>query len=94
MAARQYAISVGTSAVALEGTQFRGWLLRNLSTVTIYVGDLDVLTSTGFPVDAGVTFSPAEIAHGQLDEKTSDLRLWAIAGTASNDVRVLIPGRA
>ncbi len=93
MAARQYAISVGVTAVALEGTQFRGWILRNNSGATIYVGDTDVLTTTGFPVDAGQPFSPSEIAHGQLDHKTSDLRLWAIAGSAANDVRVLVPGR-
>ena len=94
MAARHYQIDVGTSAIELTGTEFQGWLLRNLSAVTIYLGSSAVLTTTGFPIDAGVTFSPGEIAHGQLSEKVRGIRLYAIAGTASNDVRVLVPGRS
>ena len=94
MAARHYQFDVGTSAVALDGTEFQGWILRNLSAVTIYLGDSAVLTTDGFPIDAGVTFSPGEIAHGQLSEKVKGIRLYAIAGTSSNDVRVLVPGRS
>ncbi len=94
MAARHYQFSVGTSAVELDGTEFQGWILRNFSAVPIYLGDSTVLTSTGFPIDAGVTFSPGEIAHGQLSEKVKGIRLFAIAGTSSNDVRLLVPGRS
>ena len=94
MAARHYAHSVGTSAIELVGTEYPGYMLRNLSGVTIYLGDSTVLTTTGFPVDAGVTFSPPEIAHDQLSDQERGLRLYAIAGTASNDLRILVPGRA
>ena len=94
MAARHYQFDVGTSAVALDGTEFQGWILRNNSAVTIFLGDSTVLTSDGFPIDAGSIFSPGEIAHSQLSEKIAGIRLYAIAGSASNDVRVLVPGRA
>ncbi len=94
MAARHYQFSVGTSAVELDGTEFQGWILRNLSAATVYLGDSGVLTTDGFPIDAGVTFSPGEVAHDQLSEKVKGIRLFAIAGTASNDVRLLVPGRS
>ena len=94
MAARHYQFDVGTSAVELTGTEFQGWIMRNLSSVTIYLGDSTVLTTTGFPVDAGVTFSPSQVAHDQLSDKVKGIRLFAIAGTASNDVRLLVPGRS
>ncbi len=94
MAARHYQIDVGTSAIELTGTEFQGWILRNLSSVTIYLGDSTVLTTTGFPVDAGAYFSPSEIAHGQLSDKVVSLRLFAVAGSTANDVRVLVPGRS
>ncbi len=93
MAARQYQFDVGTSAVELDGTEFQGWILRNNSAVIIYLGDADVLTTTGFPIDAGQFFSPGEIAHGQVSPKIADIKLYAIAGSASNDVRILVPGR-
>ena len=94
MAARHYQFDVGTSAVALDGTEFQGWILRNHSAVTIYLGDSNVTVAAGFPIDAGAYFSPGEIAHQQLSEKIQEIRLYAIAGTASNDVRVLVPGRS
>ncbi len=94
MAARNYQFDVGTSAVELTGTEFQGWMLRNNSTVVIYLGDSTVTTSDGFPIDAGQFFSPGQIAHSQLSEKVKGIRLYAIAGSASNDVRVLVPGRA
>ncbi|KKL66653.1 hypothetical protein LCGC14_2142840 [marine sediment metagenome] len=94
MAARQYQFDVGTSAVELDGTEFRGWMLRNYSSVVIYLGDANVLTTDGFPIDAGQFFSPGEIAHDQLTGKVADIKLYAIAGSASNDLRVLVPGRS
>ncbi len=93
MAARQYQINVGTSAIILGGTQYRGWILLNNSSAIIYLGDADVLTTTGFPVAVGAYFSPGEIVHTQLSEQIPEVRLYAIAGSASNDVRVLVPGR-
>ena len=80
--------------MALDGTEFQGWILRNHSAVTIYLGDSNVTVAAGFPVDAGVTFSPSEIAHGQLSDKVVSLRLFAVAGSTANDVRVLVPGRS
>lgn len=94
--ARQYAVTVGTSAVALPGTQYKGWILRNNSASIIYLGDADVTTSTGFPIDPGAIFSPAQIAHESLSTvvgQVSEIRLYAIAGGAGNDVRVFLPGR-
>ena len=94
MAARHYQFDVGTSAVELTGTEFQGWILRNHSAVVIYLGDSSVATTDGFPIDAGDFFSPGEIAQRSLSEKVKGIRLYAIAGTASNDVRVLVPGRS
>ncbi len=93
MAARQYQIDVGTSAVVLGGTQYRGWILLNNSLNIVYLGDADVLTTTGFPIAVGAYFSPGEIVHQQLSEQLPGVRLFGIAGSAGNDVRVLVPGR-
>ncbi len=93
MAARQYQFDVGTSVVELTGTEFPGWILLNNSSVIIYLGDSSVATSDGFPIAAGAYFSPGEIAHTTLSGKVSGIRLYAIAGSTSNDVRVLVPGR-
>ena len=93
MAARHYQFDVGTSAVELTGTEFQGWILRNHSAVVIYLGDSSVATSDGFPIDPGAYFSPGEISHQSLSENVRGIRLYAIAGTSSNDVRVLVSGR-
>ena len=77
----------------LDGTEFQGWILRNNSAVVIFLGDADVLTTTRLPIDVGAYFSPGEIAHGQVSPNIKDFKLGSIAGSASNDVRILVPGR-
>jgi hypothetical protein len=92
VAARQYAITVGTSAVVLDGTNYRGWILINNSSNTIYLGDSDVTTGTGFPIEAGAVFSPPATVHDTLVKPSQVSRLYGIAAVASNDVRVLVLG--
>lgn len=82
-----------TSAVAVEGTQYPGWIIYNVSDVTIYLGDSDVTAATGFPVEANSVFSPSEISHRQLNGYAA-ARLWGIAASGTGkSVRVLVPGR-
>ncbi len=92
-AARQYQIDVSTTAILLGGTQYKGWILHNVGTGTIFIGDADVLATTGFPILPGAYFSPAEIVHDQLIQTNPDLRLYAIAASGTQDVRVLVAGR-
>jgi len=90
--ARQNAISVGTTATILEGTQHYGWILKNNGSNTIFIGDSNVTTANGFPVEAGDVFSPAELAHRSLIGSNSD-RLYGIVAAATEDARVLLMGR-
>ncbi len=90
--ARQFATSVGTSATAIEGTQYPGFLLLNNSGSIVFIGDSAVTTSTGFPVLAGEVFSPSEMAHNSLTGKVSD-RLFGIVSSGTADMRVLLMSR-
>lgn len=91
--ARQFQITVGTSATELEGTEFPGWLLKNTHTTsTVYIGDENVTTGIGFPIDPETIFSLSEIAHESLRGRKAD-RLWAIVASGTADVRVLVSGR-
>ncbi len=90
--ARQFATSVGTSATALPGTQYPGFLLINNGSNTVFIGDSAVTTSIGFPVLSGEVFSPSEMAHNSLTGKVSD-RLFGIVVAATEDVRVLLMSR-
>lgn len=92
MPARQHQTTVGTTATAIEGTQYQGWMLVNThATETLYLGDSTVATSDGFPIPAGATFSPSDLAHRSLQGKDGD-RLYGRVGTGTVDVRVLIQG--
>ncbi len=90
--ARQFATSVGTTATAIEGTQFPGFLLINNGGETVFIGDSALTTSTGFPIASGDVFSPSEMAHISLTGKASD-RLFGRVAASTEDVRVLIQGR-
>ena len=90
--ARQYATSVGTSATALDGTQYPSWILINNGGTTVFVGDSAVLTTTGFPIPANTTFSPSDLAHQSLVGVIGD-RLYGIVVSGTEDVRVLLQGR-
>lgn len=93
MASRHNTISVGTSATALEGTQFPGWVLQNpTGGQVVYIGDSDVTTATGFPIAVGTEFRPEEISYRQLTGKDSE-RLYGIVAATTQDVHVLVPGR-
>jgi len=90
--ARQFATSVGTSAGAIEGTQYPGFLLINNGGETVFIGDSAVTTSTGFPVKSGEVFSPSEMAHKSFTGKDSD-RLYGRVAASTEDVRVLLMAR-
>ncbi len=90
--ARQFATSVGTTATAIEGTQYPGFLLINNGGEIVFIGDSALTTSTGFPIKAGEVFSPSEMAHNSLTGKDSD-RLFGRVVTSTEDVRVLLQSR-
>ena len=92
MAARHNKTSVGTSATVIEGTQYPGYILRNPSAVTVFIGDSGVTAAAGFPIFAGEDLVPIEMSHKQLRGLAGD-RLYGIVSTTTNDVFVLIPGK-
>lgn len=78
-------ITVTSSAteLAASGTPLadrRTLCIFNNSSVTIYIGDSGVTTSTGFPLGAGAAM--------YLDV-SDDVDVYAIAASGSNNVRIL-----
>ena len=91
--ARHAVTSVSTSAVAIEGTQFPGWLLKNThASEILYIGGTGVTVAAGFPIDPGAVFSPDAPSHASLLGRPED-RLFGISPSATISVRVLIPAR-
>lgn len=90
--ARQYVISVGTSATAIEGTQFPGFRIYHNGTEIVYLGDSDVTTSTGYPLVAGEEFILSELSFKSLRGIRAD-RLYGIVAASTEEVRVIIEGR-
>lgn len=77
------AVTVGTSAVALPATSLTGRkhiLIENLGSKPIFIGNSAVTTSSGVRVSAGATW--------ETDLGPSAV-LYAISGTAGQDVRVI-----
>lgn len=85
MAASNYFnITVGTTAVAVTvNTAGEGvTAIYNNGTAPIYIGfDLNVTTANGFPIPAGASIAVSASGLQQL---------FAISGTAGQDVRVLL----
>lgn len=93
-------VTVGTSAVLLttdptgagDGSAPRRRLVRvqNLGAATIFVGGSNaVTTGTGYQVPAtGGTFELTGEPGGEQSQ-AANRGLWAISGSAGNDVRVL-----
>lgn len=77
--------TVGTSPVTIPNygqlLNRRAVQIYNNSSNTIYIGGSDVTTATGFPVPAG--------AYAPTLDAGYDLPIYAIAGSAGNDVRVI-----
>lgn len=76
-------VPVSTSAIALPATALRGRkviVITNTSSTTIYIGDSSVTTANGLPLIENQSFA-ADI--------TDAIVLYGIAGSGSNDVRVL-----
>lgn len=92
MALRHAATAVSTTAIPIEGTQYPGWVMKNTGSVAVYLGDAAVTTSTGFPIEPNEIFSPSELSHRQTGGVVGD-RLYGIAVSGPNSVRVLIPGK-
>ncbi len=90
--ARQFATSVGTTATAIEGTQFPGFLLINNGDEIVFIGDSGLTTSTGFPIKPGEVFTPSQAAHNSLRGIVGD-RLYGRVVTSTEDVRVLLQSR-
>lgn len=90
--ARHFAISVGTSATGLEGTQYPGWVLKNNGAATVFIGDGAVTTATGFPIAAGDIFAPSELSMRSLRGLEAD-KLYGIVASGTVDVRIVLPGR-
>lgn len=90
--ARHYQIDVGTSATALEGTQYPGWRLHNNGANTVYIGDSSVTTTDGFPVASGEPFVPQDYTHKSLRGQSGD-RLYGVVASSTEDVRVIVEAR-
>lgn len=90
--ARQFLTAVGTTATVLPGTQYPGWILVNSGANTVFIGDSAVLTTTGFLIPAGTTFSPSDLAHQSLTGVDAE-RMYGIVVASTEDVRVLLQGR-
>lgn len=86
---RQYQTTVGTTATAIEGTQFQDYLLKNNGAATIFLGGSDVTTGTGFPLASGETFSPSARAHDTL-KGFGEQRLFGVVVAGTEDARVLL----
>jgi hypothetical protein len=92
MRARQYVISVGTSATAIEGSQYPGFRIFHNGTNDVFLGDANVTTADGFPLSADTEFSISELATKSLRGIQSD-RLYGIVDAGTEEVRVIIEGR-
>jgi hypothetical protein len=76
-------VTVGTTAVALPAAALAGRvriLVQNVSNNDIYVGDSGVTTASGVRIGKGASLS-FDLGQGSA--------LYAIAGAAGNDIRVL-----
>lgn len=67
-------------------------MLYNNGSATVYIGDSNVTTGNGWPIEPQDIFSPSEIAHKSLRGIEGD-QMYGIVGSGTQDVRVLIPGR-
>lgn len=98
MAVQSSRVTVGTSATRLDVTAETDYApgaatfqrtfgqsvtVRNKGTVPIYLGKLDVTTSTGFQVDPDEAFSADLVGTDAL---------YGVAGTAGQTVHVLQTG--
>jgi hypothetical protein len=92
MRARQYVISVGTSATPIEGSQYPGFRIFHNGTNEIFLGDANVTAANGFPLAAGEEFSISELATKSLRGLPAD-RLYGIVAASTEEVRVIIEGR-
>lgn len=84
--------TVGTSATAIEGTQYPFWTLYNVGPDTIYLGGSTVASGDGYPVAADESYSPPVEASVGLTGRSTQ-RLYGIAGATTSDARVLIQGK-
>ena len=89
---RQFAISVGTSATVLEGTQYPGFLLVNNGANIVFIGDSAVTITTGFPIPVDAEFSLGEVNDRSIRGIAAD-RLYGIVAASTEDVRVLLRAR-
>jgi hypothetical protein len=93
MALRHAATTIGTTAAPIEGTQYPGWVMKNIGSAAVYLGDSTVTISTGFPIEPNEVFSPSELSHRQTSAGVVGDRLYGIASAGGNSIRVLIPGK-
>ncbi len=90
--ARQFATSVGTSATAIEGTQYPGFLLINNGAETVFIGDSAVTISSGFPIVSAREFILGETPDRSLRGRNDD-RLYGVVVASTEEVRVLLRAR-
>lgn len=87
VAAQTSVATVGLTAVQLAATPMPGrttMTIQNRGNKSIYIGEANtVTTANGLEIPAGASF---DIDYGE------DLDVWAISGTASQDVRVFERG--
>jgi hypothetical protein len=78
-----YNISVGTTALQIVGNVESVTTIYNNGTATIYLGyDLNVTTVNGLPIVVGAAYN--------ISSQATQNPIWAISGTAGQDVRVFL----
>ncbi len=90
--ARQFVTSVGTTATAIEGTEYPGFRIFHNGTNEVFLGDVNVSTANGYPLATGEFFIPSELANNSLRGVVGD-RLYGRVATGTEDLRVIIEGR-
>lgn len=83
------AVTVATTATALNSAESTGsdsvsLLVANVGAATVYLGGVDVTTSSGVPLAAGASVSINDLAAGE--------RIYGIVASSTNEVRVLRHG--
>lgn len=87
MAVTASAITVGTTATLLSGTDLGhrlSFAIRNTGTVTIYLGGPNVTTASGYPLDAGQS-----LGLDLRDQSGSAEEVYGIVSSGSSTARVL-----
>lgn len=97
MAHRHYTTQIGTTATAIIGTEYPGFILKNTGSGTVYIGDSNVVATAndikqGYPLDSGDVLEFSYDDTKSLTGKTDD-RLYGIVSNSHSHITCLVKGR-